>query len=65
MLLWCNKRISALCGSALGEVAEIKQLGVFGGYGTAATTELWPGRKECGSSVALGRCFQERDLILS
>lgn len=57
MLLWYNKRISALCGSASGEVMATKQLGVF------VTTELWPGREERESSVALGEVFPG-DLIL-
>lgn len=54
MLLWYNKRISALCGSASGEVMAMEQLGVFVGYGMAVTTEQWPGREECESSVVLG-----------
>lgn len=63
MLLWYNKRISALCGSASGEVMVTKQLGVFVSYEMAVTTELWPGREERESSVALGEVFPG-DLIL-
>lgn len=32
----------------------MKQSGVLVGYGVAATTELWPRRKECESPVVLG-----------
>lgn len=47
-----------------GGVREVKRLGVFVGYGVAATRELWLRGKGHEPAVGLGWVLQERGLVL-